>query len=279
MSSETAGGSAAGHQLFLTHLTVIESVIAKTVARHRLPSIEAEDFAAEVRLKLLEDDCATLRQFKGASRLATFLTVVVGRLLLDYRNRAWGRWRPSAEAQRLGETAVLLERTVWRDGYSLREACEVLSAKQGLSESAAELEALFVRLPSRTRRRFESEDVLTLFPSGDAPDRDFERRHLRDVERRVAEVVSEVGSALDPQDRMILALRFEDGRKVSDIATTMGLEAKALYRRIERLLGQFRSEIRRAGIADTAITELLEEGTVMGGWLQQARENSGGGRL
>src|SRR5215208_5464467 len=52
------------------------------------------------------------RRFERRSSLPTYVTVVIQRLFLDYRNRLWGKWRPSSDAKRLGPTAMLLERLV-----------------------------------------------------------------------------------------------------------------------------------------------------------------------
>ena len=93
--------SVSQESLFLTSLPVIDEVTLSVCRRHRLSGPEAEDFAAEVHLHFIERDSEVLRRFEGRSSLRTFLSVVINRLLLDYRNRLWGKWRPSAEARRL----------------------------------------------------------------------------------------------------------------------------------------------------------------------------------
>ena len=45
-------------------------------------------------------------------------------------------------------------------------------------------------------------------------------------------------AGLEQEDQLILVLEFEDGRTVAEIAATLRLESKALYRRVERLLGK-----------------------------------------
>jgi hypothetical protein len=47
-------------------------------------------------------------------------------IFLDYRNRLWGKWRPSAEAKRLGPTAILIERLVARDGWAVDQVIEMV---------------------------------------------------------------------------------------------------------------------------------------------------------
>src|SRR4029453_14108130 len=50
-------------------------------------------------LRLVEDDYDVLRRFQARSSLPTYVTVVIQRLFLDYRNRLWGKWRPDHQGE------------------------------------------------------------------------------------------------------------------------------------------------------------------------------------
>ena len=113
-------------QLFLTHLSMIQGVAAAIARQHRLSPPDAEEFTADVQLRIIRDDYAVLRKFRGRCTLRTFLTVVIGRMCLDYRIAEWGKWRPSARSRREGDVAILLERLAVRDGPTFEEACTVL---------------------------------------------------------------------------------------------------------------------------------------------------------
>ena len=80
---------------FLDNLVTIDRVIAVITRRHSLSAAEAEEFASWARARLIDGNYAVLRKFGGRSSLATYLSVVIGNLFLDYRNSIWGRWRPS----------------------------------------------------------------------------------------------------------------------------------------------------------------------------------------
>src|SRR5688500_2017196 len=109
-------------ELFEANLGELERVTAIVGRRALLSVPDPGDFASEAKLARIEEDYAVLRKWEGRSSLDTFLTVVVQRLLADARTRARGRWHASAEAQRLGPTAVLLETLVRRGGRTLDEA-------------------------------------------------------------------------------------------------------------------------------------------------------------
>lgn len=264
-----------GEALFLSQLAVIERVISFVSSRHHLPGVEADDFESHVKLKLIEDDYGILRKFQGRSSLRTYLTVVIQRLFLDYRISAWGKWRPSAEARRGGEIAVLLERLMGRDGYGFEEACELLETNHQVTVPRAELEAIAGRLPSRIRRRFESDDALAQMPSDQPPmDEVIAERERMVTATRVDAGLKTALAGLDAQDRLILALRFEDGRTVVEIARMLRLEQKGLYRRLERLLKALRDALELRGVDAASAMAIFESAAVSVDWRNDTEERS-----
>jgi len=58
-------------------------------------------------------------------------------------------------------------------------------------------------------------------------------------------------AALEPADRLLLRLRFDDGKPASEIARVMGFPTQFhVYRRLERVLAFLRRELERRGIRD-----------------------------
>jgi DNA-directed RNA polymerase specialized sigma24 family protein len=135
------------------------SEVLRDVSRRRLSPDEAQDFIQSAHLKLLERHYDVFDRFAGGSSMRTYLTVVVVRLLLDWRNRTYGKWRPSAVALRLGDDAVRLERLIYRDGYSADEAIETLRLRPN-AVSVQELWRLRRQLPQRARPRLVSDTAV-----------------------------------------------------------------------------------------------------------------------
>jgi RNA polymerase sigma factor for flagellar operon FliA len=265
MQRPDTGGSR--EALFLSQLDLIERVIAFVCARQHLAPADADDFGSYVKLKFVEDDYGMLAKFEGRSSLRTFLTVVIQRLFLDFRIMAWGKWRPSAEAKRAGAVAILLEQLTVRDGHGFDEACEILKTNHRIDMDRGSLERLAARLPSRSRRRFEPDDELANVASKDRPVDDLaaERDHQATADR-LSHALRALTAAIDAQDRLILALRFEDGKTVAEIASILRLDQKALYRRMERLLKDLRKGLEAQGIDSTSVLEMLESPAVSIEW-------------
>jgi len=243
-------------QLFLGHLELIEQVIAQFCRRCPFSRQEAEDFAGTVRLRLIEDGYARIRKFRGRSSFKTYLTTVIGHLLQDYQNSAWGKWRPSAEAERLGEVAMWLERLVVRDERSFDEACQILRINHRVEMSVAELSSLRAKLPPRNLRRFEGEEVLQAEPSRDLrPDERLQTREVGGLKRRTYAGLQQAIGELSSDDRLLIRMWTE--LKVADIARIRGVDQKPLYRRIDKILTKLKKALERQGIRRQDIEEVL----------------------
>jgi RNA polymerase sigma factor (sigma-70 family) len=237
-------------ELFLSQLPLIDRVITAVCRRHRLAGADAEDFASTARLRLLENDFGVLRRFEGRCSLRTFLLKVVDRFYLDYRTACWGRWRPSAHARRLGSAAIVLERLVWRDDLPCEEACKVLHATPGVTEDAAELDALLADLPPRPKRRMVDDGHLASMPAiGPGADHEV----LEGEVRRAIEALDRALARLTPRDRLLIQARYLGQRSVADLACRHRFNQRRLYPRFQRLLAKLRADLEAEGFCSVDV--------------------------
>lgn len=236
-------------QLLLESLPDLEKIAAFACRKSNLLGADAEDFHSWVRLKLIENDYAILRKFEGRSSLRTYLAVVVQRLMLDYRNHQLGKWRPSAEARRIGDVAVTLETLLHRDRRTTEEA--MVTAEQKHAVTRAEIADILRRLPQRPPRRREVPlDELPLDPSMTAEqvERDAASDETEMLARRTGDVIREAIDAMPESDRLVLRLRFEAGMSVVEIARALRTESGTLYRRMYKSLDGLRARLEKAGV-------------------------------
>ncbi len=237
-----------GEALFSQRLRQIERIITAVAARQRLSVDDRQELYSLVMLKMIEDDYAILRGFEERSSWGTFLTVIIQRVLLDFRTKTWGRWRPCAHARRLGPTAVELDRRINRDGLESTEAVRELSIR-GVAESAADLERLAEQIPRRSRRCFVCGDTfLETLASDDGADQRLEAAAGRRAANQVNEAIASVLRRLPAAERRLLALRFGRGWTVRRIAAHQALEARPLYRRFDQILRRLRQRLQRIGV-------------------------------
>jgi RNA polymerase sigma factor (sigma-70 family) len=249
--------------LFLANLPAIDAVVNRVCRRHHLNAAEADDFASEVRLHIIERNYEPLRRFEGRSSLHTYLTVVVQHLFLDYRNRLWGKWRPSAEAKRRGPLAILLERLVTREGWTCEQAMETLRINHQVEADEA-LCTLAEKLTQRApARQFvaESEAEGVASPAA-ASDVNVLRAEHDFLAKRVQTALERVRQTLTAEERLILKMRFEDSVPVADIARALHLNQPRLYRRIGQLLTTLRQGLEAEGLDRDEVGALFADGVL-----------------
>ena len=237
-------------RVLLDNLELVDRVCGALCRLTGLDAADADDFTSWVHMRLVDDDYALLRKFRGASSITTYLTVVVASLMRDYRTQLWGRWRPSAVARRSGEVGTRLEVLLYRKGLPLTEAIQTIRASDPtISErSLAELAA---KLPQRTPRHGVQTISREALAVPDEPRPSEPPAHLEQALRAALD-------ALPPEDALIVRLRFWQNNSVSDIARTLNVSQKPLYRRIERIQAKLRDALTEAGITSEQAAELLE---------------------
>jgi RNA polymerase sigma factor (sigma-70 family) len=256
--------------LYLAHADLADRILASLARCRRLSEDEAEEFAAHVKASFVEDGYAVFRSFQGKNgcSLRTYLTTTLSRKLIDWQRSVWGKWRPSAAAERAGTEAVLLERLTTRDGFSFDEAAEMMRRNHGVRMSVAELAELAGRLPPKTPRRLEGEEALDPLPSPrPSPEaeaiEDERMQRLAELGRALQEAIAE----LPAEDWLIFRLRVLEGNKVVSIARAIRAPAKPLYRRIEQIKGEMVRKLEVRGYPREVVLERLNGKKRSGGRL------------
>ncbi len=222
------------------------AVVIRDVSRlHRLSDADAQDFAQTVHLRLIERHYEAFAKFDGRSSLRSYLTVVVTRLLLDWRNAIYGKWRPSAAARRLGAAGIELDRLINRDGYTPDEAVELL--RRRLRAPTAHFRQLADQVPRRARRRFVDDDILRASALERFQD-PIEAREDRSAALRSSHALARACRQLPADDRKLIALRYQRSMTVQQIGKALQINPKLLYRRFDRTLRLLRSALDTAGI-------------------------------
>ena len=249
-AASKATGVVSDEATFIAALPVIDDVTGQVCRRHRLSPTDSDEFRSDVRLHFIERNYEVLRRFEGRCALATYVNVVIQRVFLDWRNRMWGRWRPSTEARRLGPTAILIERLVTRDGWSLDQALESIKVNHQIElddELTAFCHTLSARVPAR--RMVSEEDAAEVASPGPAADDNLVKAERDFLAKRVQTALDRARQALPAMDRLILKMRFDDRAAVSDIARALHLDQRPLYRTLERLLKTMGEALQADGIS------------------------------
>lgn len=248
-------------ELFVQHMGTIEKIAAHVGRRHGLRHDDVAEFVAEARFRLLADDYAIIRKFERRSSFSTFLTTVITRFFYQLRVEEWGKWRPSAEAKRLGLRAVALEQLITRDGHSYTEAAQILLSRSGAGYTTTELAAIWSRLPARQPRPMIVPEETSSETA--APSRADDPLLARERERTActaARVIDGVLRSFAAEDQLILRLRFWEACKVPAIAERLRLDQKKVYKRLDKLFAALRRALTEAGVRPEDVSDLLCHG-------------------
>jgi len=246
-------------EVLLSNLDTIERAARFAARRGGLSPADADDLVAAVKLALIENDYTVLRGFEGRCSLGTYVASIAHRLIADERIHAGGRWRPSAEAKRAGEGAVLLETLVVRDQKPLEEALRLVQQidPKMTRESA---DALLARLPARAQRArlVPLDDTVAEqeVDSGTVEARVLAQEQAAATDTTNA-VLRQALATLSTSDRVLLLLRFGNGMRVAAIARAWQCDQQILYRRIDALVRQLRRQLTAAGIDAVTAAQLI----------------------
>lgn len=255
----TTPGERPLEEIFLENLEYIERVVAHSCRTSKFSPQDAEDFEGHVKLKLIDDDYAVIRKFRGdkGATLQTYLAMVIKHSLFDYKNHIWGKHHASAEAKRLGPVAVRLEILTVRDRYSFEEACEILRTNEGVDMSMTELADLWTKLPHRAPKQEVGEDPLLFEPAKEPrPDQELLKKEGETFRRRVYMGLKRALDTLPNDDHLLvkLWLRFS----IADIARIHKVDQKPLYRQMRRILADLRKALERQGVRREEIKSFLD---------------------
>lgn len=248
-------------RLLIDHLDLIDQIV-RTTGRRRHLSAEQEEFAGFVRLRMIEDDYAVLRKFQHRSSLRTYLAAVIERLSLDFCVERWGRWRPSAVAERLGPVAVLLERLVTRDGHTLSEALEIVQTRHALELSTRELRDIWEQLPARIKTTEVGEEAAATVAATQSSESSVEDTELQVNIDRLEHTLRLAFANVPDQDRVLVALRFDQELSMVEIAGLTGSSVPTLHRRLDRTIKELRRALTASGFDPREVASLIGHASI-----------------
>ena len=227
---------------------------------------EADLLLTEVLDHLKADDYKVLRDFRGDSKLTTYLTTVISNLIVDVVRKRKGRSRSGERAMELGPLAVRLHELVHVRGYTLADAHGHMVLSHGITEGEDDLRNLLTRIrgrddvtysgtadwPYHGREVLIDDEVELIVPD---PAIGAEQIMINsEREQRKKEAMSAMLDVLSGEERYMLRLRFpsddnERPHSVREIAALLGQTEKSVDSRLRRTLLRCREMLLQRGFS------------------------------
>jgi hypothetical protein len=161
---------------------------------------------------------------------------------------------------------------VTRDGLTPSEALAAVGPNVDVAGCQEFVETLSGRAPVRGSRSTLGEEAIPeCFDPSPDPEAVAGRREQTARAETVRTLVRQALRALDSRDHLILTLHFRDGLSVADTARVMGLEAKPLYRRIDRILARLQAMLCTDALRAELVRDLARDS-----WSDLAGERESG---
>jgi len=244
-------------ELFLSNLDEIERAARFVAGRSRLSQEDAEDLDSAVKLRLMENNYKVLVSWKKRCVLSTYVASIAHRLVVDEWMKIHGRWRPSAEAKRLGKAAILIEGLLVRDHMPFDDALRSVQRIYPLSKH--QVTAIAARLPHRgpRPRLVALEEEAEPSVSADSVEERVIDHERAAKSQDVNCIVQALFSSRPDADRVAFHLRYGENMSIADIARLLEVDQKQLYRRFDSMHAQIKKAIEAGGITAEEVLDLI----------------------
>jgi len=232
---------------------------------------EALELSNHVLDILKHDDYKALRQFKGNSKIGTYMTAIIARQSVDIIRKKLGRNREKERAKHLGKIGIAIYEQVIRRSSPISETFRELKKSGEFQGSLEDFETLVEKIKGRktplTAAPGDGENSAVKNGFLRHPDLDDEEWIIPDNNRnpetlmmkeqhdhQVKQLLKNIVEQLNGEERLILRLRFPTGEeeksaKVGQIAGMLHMSEKAVYKRIGRILSKCKTIISKNGVS------------------------------
>ncbi|MFZ4860056.1 MAG: hypothetical protein ACOYL3_27145 [Desulfuromonadaceae bacterium] len=224
---------------------------------HRHATLDAEELFVHVVDHLKEDSYRRIREFQGRSSITTYITAIIGRLVVDLVRQRTGRNRAKERSESQGELGRHVYDLMVKRGHSADEAADILLTNFSIQASAGELMELHRSMMGRDVRHQSCAETETAWGA----DGEFvvvQRQnpemelvgHTQNVRRR--NLLASLIEDLKGEDRLLVRLRFplDDETPPLDmeqIAVMTGQTSQQADRKLRRILMSCREELLKKG--------------------------------
>jgi RNA polymerase sigma factor (sigma-70 family) len=236
---------------------------------------EALELSNSVLDTLQKDNYRVLKEFKGNSRLTTYITAIISRQAIDSIRKKLGRDREKDRAKELGEIGILIYQRIIKDGYPIADAFNELRESHGFTGTREQLEEMIRKIKGKnpgphlpgTSQPLNGSSVVKNGKTINedeyvVPDTKSDPQVIlieTQRKRKMHEIIRTIITDLNGEERLLLRMRFPTGedekpRSVEQVSKVLGITQKAVYKRIDRLLKKCRNTLDREGVS---VNELL----------------------
>ncbi|MEN8154295.1 MAG: sigma-70 family RNA polymerase sigma factor [Acidobacteriota bacterium] len=215
--------------------------------------------------KLQESDFRILRNFKGRSKLSTYLTTIISNTAVDYLRGKRGRNREKERSKKFGKTGELIYSRIFENGEAIDGVYRSLSSEGLFKGDASEFENVVLSIRGRGRDRvFPVNDSAVKAGSYNGESGNFVIRDDtkgpessfidEETDKRSEEILKKMRDSLSGEESLLLRMKYpveenETPVKVKEISLILGISQKAVYKKMNRILKKCKNILESYGVS------------------------------
>lgn len=215
--------------------------------------------------KLKQNNYHILRQFQGKAKLTTYLTAIIANQSVDLIRKYRGRDRQKERAKKLGAIGEKIYQLAVVDQLSVEEIHVKISESGAIKLPPDEINGMIALIRGRHASGNPVPAPGGAVKAGNAingegrpvvvDDKKNPEELLVDQNghAKVKNMVEDLLEGLSGEERLILRMRFparegESPCSIVEIAETLGISAKATYKKLSRLLNRCKKQLEDRGV-------------------------------
>ncbi|GBD39583.1 hypothetical protein HRbin37_01865 [bacterium HR37] len=222
--------------------------------------------------KIKENDSRRIKAYRGESSFRTFLYSITTKLIIDFRRSVFGYRVLPKYYWDFDEINRYIFKLFFYHNADSRWIENAIQAEYRITAEEAqrrvrEVEERIIRsrikLGSREQQAVSLGREIDSLYTGDKesnPEVSIISAELRVKRERIVTALKEEVQKLKAEDALILQLYFEHGLTARQIASAIpGLKEKSIYKRVKRTLKELRKNLKKRGITEEDISEILDD--------------------
>ena len=234
----------------------------------------AEEAALAVIDGLRTDDWQRLRAYDQKANLTTFIRALSLRLLEDFARKRFGRVRPPLWVKTFGGIWTKLFTALCLERLPVTEAVDVVQQRQMTADKTAIESAayqLLARIPDCGKHQglevsYEEDNGSAWDQQDRGPESTVTKRQKKELFEAIFQLVlgapddaitdsqlrkvTQLEVHLDPEEKLLLKLCYQDGLGVTQAGELLGLTRFQAHGKKRRLMARLRAELARVGVAE-----------------------------
>lgn len=223
--------------------------------------------------KIKEDDSRRIKAYRGESSFRTFLYSITTKLIIDFRRSVFGYRVLPRYYWDFDEINRYIFKLFFYHNADSRWIENAIRAEYRITAEEAqrrvrEVEERIIRSRIKLGKPREQQavplgheiDSLSTWDKESNPEASIITAELRVKRERIVAALKEEVQKLKAEDALILQLYFEHGLTARQIASAIpSLKEKSVYKRVKRTLKELRKNLKKRGITEEDIREILDD--------------------